>query len=81
MEGSEPPFFTRFFTWDSAKSAVSNHKISFYLIIITCHLCENRNTFILVQMHGNSFQRKLALVKNGGTPMVDVRLRLSHLLA
>ncbi|XP_015866055.2 villin-4 [Ziziphus jujuba] len=43
MEGSEPPFFTRFFAWDSAKSA----------------------------MHGNSFQRKLALVKNGGTLMVD----------
>ncbi|KAK6944212.1 Gelsolin-like domain, partial [Dillenia turbinata] len=44
MEGSEPPFFTRFFTWDSAKSA----------------------------MHGNSFQRKLALVKNGGAPTVDI---------
>ncbi|GAB2267427.1 hypothetical protein Dimus_002410 [Dionaea muscipula] len=43
MEGSEPSFFTRFFTWDSAKSA----------------------------MHGNSFQRKLAIVKNGGTPAVD----------
>uniref|UniRef100_A0A2P2MNN6 HP domain-containing protein n=3 Tax=Rhizophora mucronata TaxID=61149 RepID=A0A2P2MNN6_RHIMU len=42
-EGSEPPFFTRFFEWDSAKSA----------------------------MHGNSFQRKLALVKNGGTPILD----------
>lgn len=23
MEGSEPPFFTRFFNWDSAKSSVS----------------------------------------------------------
>jgi hypothetical protein len=23
MEGSEPPFFTRFFTWDLAKSLVS----------------------------------------------------------
>lgn len=22
MEGNEPPFFTRFFSWDSAKSAV-----------------------------------------------------------
>ncbi|KAF5742910.1 Villin 4 isoform 2 [Tripterygium wilfordii] len=43
MEGSEPPFFTRFFTWDSAKSA----------------------------MHGNSFQRKLAIVKGGGTPVID----------
>ncbi|XP_057545488.1 villin-4-like [Amaranthus tricolor] len=43
MEGSEPPFFTRFFTWDSAKPA----------------------------MHGNSFQRKLAVIKNGGTPAVD----------
>ncbi|KAL5549272.1 hypothetical protein UlMin_004503 [Ulmus minor] len=43
MEGSEPPFFTRFFTWDSAKSS----------------------------MHGNSFQRKLTLVKNGGAPITD----------
>ncbi|KAJ1433461.1 Villin/Gelsolin [Sesbania bispinosa] len=40
MEGSEPPFFTRFFKWESAKSA----------------------------MLGNSFQRKLTIVKNGGTP-------------
>ncbi|XP_051141612.1 villin-4-like [Andrographis paniculata] len=40
MEDSEPPFFTRFFSWDSAKSA----------------------------MHGNSFQRKLSIVKGGGTP-------------
>ncbi|KAJ8634576.1 hypothetical protein MRB53_008843 [Persea americana] len=43
MEGSEPPFFTRFFTWDSAKSS----------------------------MHGNSFQRKLAILKNGVTPTLD----------
>lgn len=43
LEGSEPPFFTRFFTWDSAKS----------------------------NMHGNSFQRKLSIVKNDGTPIVD----------
>lgn len=43
MEGSEPPFFTRFFTWDSGKSAV----------------------------HGNSFQRKLTLLKGGGTPGID----------
>ncbi|XP_010265407.1 PREDICTED: villin-4-like isoform X2 [Nelumbo nucifera] len=42
-EGSEPPFFTRFFSWDSSKSA----------------------------MHGNSFQRKLAIVKNGLTPTLD----------
>ncbi|TYK01400.1 villin-4-like isoform X4 [Cucumis melo var. makuwa] len=42
-EGSEPPFFTRFFKWDSAKSS----------------------------MHGNSFQRKLTIVKSGGTPAVD----------
>ncbi|KAM7477873.1 hypothetical protein LguiA_026086 [Lonicera macranthoides] len=46
MEGSEPQFFTRFFTWDSAKSA----------------------------MHGNSFQRKLAILKNGVTPAVDLNL-------
>ncbi|XP_031107694.1 villin-4-like [Ipomoea triloba] len=43
MEGSEPPFFTRFFTWDSEKSA----------------------------MHGNSFQRKLTILKSGGTPAVE----------
>ncbi|XP_062077516.1 villin-4-like [Humulus lupulus] len=43
MEGSEPPFFTRFFTWDSSKSS----------------------------MHGNSFQRKLTLVKNGGPPITE----------
>ncbi|XVF47637.1 hypothetical protein PTKIN_Ptkin03bG0125700 [Pterospermum kingtungense] len=43
MEGSEPTFFTHFFTWDSAKST----------------------------MHGNSFQRKLNIVKNGGAPIID----------
>ncbi|KAK9931674.1 hypothetical protein M0R45_018943 [Rubus argutus] len=43
MEGSEPPFFTRFFAWDSAKSS----------------------------MHGNSYQRKLTIVKHGRTPTVD----------
>ncbi|KAK1268696.1 Villin-4 [Acorus gramineus] len=43
MEGSEPTFFTRFFTWDSAKSS----------------------------MHGNSFQRRLLIVKNGVTPTLD----------
>ncbi|KQJ95723.1 hypothetical protein BRADI_3g18707v3 [Brachypodium distachyon] len=42
-EGSEPPFFTRFFKWDSAKSL----------------------------MHGNSYERKLAIVKGGGTPALD----------
>ncbi|KAE9601650.1 putative villin headpiece, villin/Gelsolin, ADF-H/Gelsolin-like domain-containing protein [Lupinus albus] len=43
MEDSEPPFFTRFFKWESAKSA----------------------------MLGNSFQRKLTIVKNGGTLPLD----------
>ncbi|KAL6539686.1 Villin-4 [Orobanche hederae] len=44
MEGGEPTFFTRFFSWDSTRSA----------------------------MHGNSFQRKLAILKHGGTlPVVD----------
>ncbi|XP_024964610.1 villin-4-like isoform X2 [Cynara cardunculus var. scolymus] len=42
-EGSEPQFFTRFFTWDSSKSA----------------------------MHGNSFQRKLSILKNGGRPTLN----------
>ncbi|KAK4798794.1 hypothetical protein SAY86_031120 [Trapa natans] len=39
MEGSEPRFFTCFFTWDS--------------------------------MHGDSFQRKLAILKHGGTANID----------
>ncbi|CAN6552107.1 unnamed protein product [Malus baccata var. baccata] len=52
MEGSEPPFFTRFFTWDSAKSS----------------------------MHGNSFQRKLTILKNGGSPTVNVSLLLNKKL-
>ncbi|KAI4380570.1 hypothetical protein MLD38_006747 [Melastoma candidum] len=43
MEGSEPPFFTRFFSWDSAKSA----------------------------MHGNSFERKLTILKNGRKPHIE----------
>ncbi|XP_047324428.1 villin-4-like [Impatiens glandulifera] len=43
MEGSEPPFFTRFFEWDSSKSSIP----------------------------GNSFQRKLAMVKSGGAPPLD----------
>ncbi|XP_076910667.1 villin-5-like [Bidens hawaiensis] len=37
-EACEPPFFTRFFTWDSSKSG----------------------------MHGNSFQRRLSIIKDGG---------------
>lgn len=40
-EGNEPPFFTRFFTWDSAKSAVSisvcNHFSLFFLLQIQKH--------------------------------------------
>ncbi|XP_021724968.1 villin-4-like [Chenopodium quinoa] len=43
MEGGEPPFFTRFFTWDAERSTI----------------------------HGNSFQRKLLSLKNGGTPSVN----------
>ncbi|CAI9098426.1 OLC1v1035070C1 [Oldenlandia corymbosa var. corymbosa] len=43
FEGSEPPFFTRFFNWDSAKSG----------------------------MHGDSFQRKLAIIKGGRAPQID----------
>nr|GEU82271.1 villin-4-like [Tanacetum cinerariifolium] len=43
MEASEPPFFTRFFTWDSSKSAIN----------------------------GNSFERKLSLLKNGGRPTLN----------
>ncbi|KVH93644.1 hypothetical protein Ccrd_004304, partial [Cynara cardunculus var. scolymus] len=47
MEGSEPPFFTRFFTWDSTKTA----------------------------MHGNSFQRRLSLIKDGGRSTMNLRSR------
>ncbi|PKU66116.1 villin-5 [Dendrobium catenatum] len=47
MEGSEPSFFTRFFSWDFAKSA----------------------------MHGNSFQRKLNILKNGLTPILLDKLK------
>ncbi|XP_042444240.1 villin-5-like isoform X1 [Zingiber officinale] len=43
MEGSEPQFFTRFFSWDSSKTAI----------------------------HGNSFLKKLAIVKDGITPTSD----------
>uniref|UniRef100_A0A0D6R508 HP domain-containing protein n=1 Tax=Araucaria cunninghamii TaxID=56994 RepID=A0A0D6R508_ARACU len=43
MEGSEPSFFTRFFSWDSSKS----------------------------MMHGNSFQRKLTIIKTGISPTVE----------
>ncbi|KAK4774587.1 hypothetical protein SAY86_009522 [Trapa natans] len=53
MEGSEPGFFTRFFAWDSVKSA----------------------------MHGNSFQRKLTIMKHGGTSNIDKpkrRVPISH---
>ncbi|KAE8710363.1 Villin-4 [Hibiscus syriacus] len=49
MEGSEPPFFTRFFTWDAAKS----------------------------NMHGNSFQRKLDIMKHGGTPVDKPKRRVT----
>ncbi|XP_076954300.1 villin-4-like [Bidens hawaiensis] len=42
-EGSEPEFFTHFFTWDAAKSS----------------------------MHGNSFQRKLSILKNRGRPTLS----------
>ncbi|KAM0907641.1 hypothetical protein ACQ4PT_015983 [Festuca glaucescens] len=42
-EGSEPQYFTRFFTWDSAKSA----------------------------MRGNSFERRLSVLKDGVKPRRD----------
>lgn len=49
LEGSEPPFFTRFFSWDSSKST----------------------------MHGNSFQRKLSIMKTGVSPIVEKPKRRS----
>ncbi|XP_071742121.1 villin-5-like isoform X3 [Rutidosis leptorrhynchoides] len=45
MEASEPPFFTRFFKWDSKKAA----------------------------MHGNSFQRRLSLIKDGGLSTMNLK--------
>ncbi|KAM0020504.1 putative villin headpiece, villin/Gelsolin, ADF-H/Gelsolin-like domain superfamily [Helianthus debilis subsp. tardiflorus] len=45
FEGSEPPFFTRFFKWDPKKSA----------------------------MHGNSFQRRLAIIKDGGLSTMNLK--------
>ncbi|XP_021891713.1 villin-1 isoform X2 [Carica papaya] len=47
-EGHEPPFFTRFFTWDPSKA----------------------------NMHGNSFERKLATIK-GKAPNVEAPVRNS----
>ncbi|KAJ9557914.1 hypothetical protein OSB04_012528 [Centaurea solstitialis] len=47
MEGSEPPFFTRFFKWDSTKAA----------------------------MHGNSFQRRLSLIKDGGRSTMNLNVK------
>ncbi|XP_076914396.1 villin-5-like [Bidens hawaiensis] len=44
-EGSEPPFFTRFFKWDSTKSS----------------------------LQGNSFKRRLSLIKDGGRSTMNLR--------
>ncbi|KAL4590038.1 hypothetical protein LXL04_002956 [Taraxacum kok-saghyz] len=44
-EGSEPPFFTRFFKWDSKKTG----------------------------MHGNSFERRLSLIKDGGRSTMNLK--------
>ncbi|KAD2394195.1 hypothetical protein E3N88_41172 [Mikania micrantha] len=53
MDGSEPPFFTRFFKWDSTKSA----------------------------MHGNSFQRRLSMIKDGGRSTMNLkRKKRAHVL-
>ncbi|XP_030537534.1 villin-1 isoform X2 [Rhodamnia argentea] len=48
VEGQEPPFFTRYFSWDPSKA----------------------------NMHGNSFERKLALLK-GGSPQSEGSVRNS----
>lgn len=80
MEGGEPSFFTRFFTpWDSSKSAVSTE----HLLLVTLRNTHRRKPskgqtlFFCLQMHGNSFQRKLRIVKNGGTPVADVKTLLA----
>ncbi|MQL77789.1 hypothetical protein Taro_010202 [Colocasia esculenta] len=52
-EGNEPTFFTRFFDWDSSKGNVSFPYLDVDLLL----------------MHGNSFERKLAML-NGLSPTV-----------
>ena len=74
-EGSEPQYFTRFFSWDSAKSAVST---PFWIIVALEFVQISRAKLMflpceLFQMHGNSFERRLSIVKDGVKPRADVR--------
>lgn len=75
MEGSEPPFFTRFFKWDSKKFAV--RYIIFFINQSTLLYSEVINVFsvlICLKVHGNSFQRKLSILKGGRSTMNLVSL-------
>ena len=76
-EGNEPPFFTRFFKWDSAKTAVSTVLVYFHGNIGSNSWMRTQPCFLLLvfeQLHGNSFQRKLTLLKHGGTPALAVSI-------
>jgi gelsolin len=75
-EGSEPQYFTRFFTWDSAKSAVSQPPFWIYSafgVVQTSRAELIVLSYELFQMHGNSFERKLSIVRDGVKPRTDVR--------
>ena len=74
-EGSEPQYYTRFFTWDFAKSAVSLYLLD-YSAFGVFEISRAKLIFLpyeLFQMRGNSFERKLSIVKDGVKPRADVR--------
>ena len=74
-EGSEPQYFTRFFTWDFAKSAVSLYLLDYsaFGVVQTSRAKLIFLPYELFQMHGNSFERRLSIVKDGVKPRADVR--------
>ncbi|KAK1271407.1 Villin-1 [Acorus gramineus] len=66
MEGDEPPFFTRFFDWDFSKK----HKHG---------ACAQDGEFVMFDVHGNSFERKLTIMK-GLSPNMEIPKRTSRKL-
>ena len=80
--GSEPQYFTRFFTWDFAKSAVSLYLLD-YSAFGVFEISRAKLIFLpyeLFQMHGNSFERRLSIVKDGVKPRADVRFLYAVLI-
>lgn len=69
-EGCEPPFFTRFFEWDSSKANVC-HFLQFSSWVDNVIACSYCLKYLLIQMLGNSFERKLAILK-GKTRKLEV---------